>query len=64
MTPSTFEIKIIQKQATPLPATTAIGTGSYATRADFLIVLPSQVGSVQAPTTVILPQPTVAGHRG
>ena len=42
MTPSTFEIKIIQKQATPGPITVAVGTGNAAARADFLIVLPCQ----------------------
>ena len=43
MTPSTFDIKIVQKQATPRPVTTAIGTGSSATRAEFFISFPQAV---------------------
>ncbi len=62
--PSTFDIKIIQKQATPAPVTTAIGTGNSATRADFLIVLPAQVGSAQAPATVTLSQLATSEQQG
>lgn len=48
--PSVFEFKIIQKQATPGPITTAIGTGNLATRLDFAITLPvPQSAPVAAP---------------
>lgn len=39
MPPATFDIKIVQKQATPGPVTTAIGTGSSATRTEFFIAM-------------------------
>ena len=40
MMPSTFEIKIVQKQAIPGPVTTASGTGTASARAEFFISLP------------------------
>lgn len=41
MTPSTFEIKVIQKQATPDPVGTVVGTGTSATRVEFFVSLPA-----------------------
>ena len=61
MTPATFAIKIVQQAATPAPVTTALGTGSSATRTDFFIVLPSQVGfAIAQPSAVVVPQPPAA----
>ncbi len=37
MTPSSFDIKVIQKQATPPPVGPVLGTGTGATRAEFFI---------------------------
>ena len=55
MTPSTFEIKIVQKQATLPPVTTVIGTGTSATRANFLIVMPSYLDPMKAVGVTNLP---------
>lgn len=57
MTPSTFDIKIVQKQATPGPVTTAIGTGSSATRTEFFISLPQAATPGQAPQPAALTKP-------
>ena len=58
MTPSTFDIKIVQKQATPGPITTAIGTGSSATRTEFFIAIDvrPQVASGQSASASPAPQ--------
>ena len=37
VTPTTFTVKIVQKQATPEPVTIAVGTGSSATRVEFFM---------------------------
>jgi len=58
MTPSTFDIKIIQKQATPGPVTTATGTGNSATRAEFFMSLSVPAGP--APQSVPATGPHVS----
>ena len=56
--PSTFEIEIVQKQATPGPVITAIGTGSLATRVEFFISL-LPVAPAQPSGPVVVPQAQV-----
>lgn len=55
--PSTFEIKIVQKQATAAPVTTAIGTGSGATRTEFFIALASTVAPSPSDSGAVLQGP-------
>lgn len=55
MTPSTFDIKIVQKQATPGPVTAAIGTGSSATRTEFFIAIDVRSQVAPSPLAAALP---------
>lgn len=47
MTPSTLDMRIVQKQATPEPVTTAVGTGSSSTRTEFTITIHPEQAQAQ-----------------
>ena len=53
-----FDFKITQKQATAAPVATVTGTGSSASRTDFVIVIPSLAVALPAmdaaPAVVVL----------